>query len=115
MIETVLDVAAIIYSNNIDLNSPLLWKQTAKKAIQAAEAYGKYIQEYKKENIEVDVEYKVSEIKKFINNNPGKKIDWIKEIRTKFGIGLKEAKQTADFYEINGKIKIISSAFTYME
>jgi len=87
-------LAALIYTNNVDLNRPLLNKDVAAKSIKAARDFLEYMDSATVE-LAADKDQKCL-YAAYEAYKAGRKVQAIKEMRAGFGYGLKEAKDIVD-------------------
>lgn len=88
-------IASQIYANNVELTRPLYYQQCVNDSYLAADIFMKHMNKSK------PIRFTLPSVEAFIKN--GKRIPAIKEVRNRTGLGLKEAKEAVDFFEVEGQ------------
>jgi ribosomal protein L7/L12 len=99
-----IELAKEIYIATIDINSPLTFRSAASNAMQAAEVFISTIEEKYVSSKDKEFYQLISQL-----TDNGKKIQAIKEFRAKYGVGLKEAKDSIDHFSSTGELKMFAA------
>lgn len=91
-------LASAIYASNVDLDQPMLWKMAAAESFRAADVWIEFYRGNEEaQELSLEINEQVIQILKLVKG--GQKIQAIKDLRTRTGLGLKEAKDRVDFLE----------------
>lgn len=89
-------LACTIYAKMVDPDKPMLNKACAAAAFKAADDFIEYFEENEKQDSPAQMEDMKQAVITMLQGNPHYKIPAIKEVRTRTGWGLKEAKDYVD-------------------
>ena len=91
-------LASAIYANSVDLSMPMYYRERAKESFRAADIWIDYYRsEEESKELGLELNEQVFQIMKLVKQ--GQKIQAIKELRARSGLGLKEAKDQVDHME----------------